>query len=386
MNHFSSAMPADRATDAPRPAPQWRLPRRDYLLLPLIFLGTILLLAAGGEAAARLIFVQDDAAEPCEYVTTAGARYRPMCVSQTKEWEGPWTTQRFNDCGYRTEESCAARPPGALRVAVVGSSTARGALVNYSDSFAARASAVLSKRCGGLVDFQNLGTEPFDVDRIDKRIPEALALKPSAIVMTIGPYDVTHLKDPAPAASDRAPPQPFNLLSAVNVLRESRLFLLMQSYLYRDPAFQIRAFLLNGDKADYVRSPLSAVWRHRVDDVGDLLGRITAETEPAGVPVLLVYVPERAQAAMAASKSEPPGVDPFAISSALASVARKHGVQFFDATPAFATAPDFQSLYYLTDGHPRDGGHAALAGVVEQGLLAEPAFTRCEGSTLAIAK
>ena len=43
----------------------------------------------------------------------------------------------------------------------------RGALVNYDESFAARASAALSKQCGATVDFQNLGTEPSDVDQID---------------------------------------------------------------------------------------------------------------------------------------------------------------------------------------------------------------------------
>ena len=161
------------------------------------------------------------------------------------------------------------------------------------------------------------------------------------------------------------------------MLRESRLFLVMQSYLYRDPAFQIRAFLLNGDPADYVRRPLSAIWRQRVEEVGDLLRRITAETSPAGVPMLLVYVPERAQSAMAAMRSAPPGVDPFVLTAALDDVARRNGVRFLDGTPAFANAPDFYSLYYLTDGHPRDGGHAALAGVIEQGLLAEAAFSRC---------
>nr|WP_294501296.1 hypothetical protein [uncultured Rhodopila sp.] len=377
-----TTLPAERTSGAAQP---WRLPRRDYVLLPLIFLGTMLLLLAAGEITVRLIYVQDDAAEPCEYVTGSGARYHPSCVSHTKVWEGPWITQRFNECGYRTAESCAVRPPGALRVVVMGSSTARGALVNYSDSFAARASAYLSARCGELVDFQNLGTEPTDVNQIDRRIPEALALKPSAIVMTIGPYDLIHLKDPPPAAV-RPAPERLNLRSAVYLLRDSRLFLLMQYYLYRDPAFQIRAFLLNGDPADYVREPLSSVWQHRVNDAGELLHRISSETAPAGVPVLLVYIPERAQAALATLKSKPSGVDPFVLGSSLQVAASKAGVQFFDATRDFAAAPDFQSLFYLTDGHPRDGGHAALAGVVEQGLLAEPSFSRCRAYAQAAAK
>jgi hypothetical protein len=379
---------AEGAEDTSQTASRWRLPRRDYILLPLIFPGTILVLLAGGEITARLLALkaQDDAGEPCGYATPAGERYHAGCTSWTKEWEGPWTSQHFNEYGYRTAESCALRPPGSLRVAVVGSSAARGVLVNYPDSFAARASAFLSDRCGGWVDFQNLGTVPPDVDRIDQRIPEALALKLAAIVMTIGPYDLIHLKDPPPSATGQEPQKRLNLRSAVTMLRESRRFLLTQHYLYRDPAFQIRAFLLNGDPADYVRRPLSPLWHQRVEDLGDLLRRITAETSPAGVPVALVYVPERAQAAMAAMKSEPPGVDPFVLTAALDDVARRNEVRFLDGTPAFADAPDFYSLYYLTEGHLRDGGHAALASVVEQGLLAERAFARCRGYSQATPK
>jgi hypothetical protein len=82
---------------------------------------------------------------------------------------------------------------------VVGSSTAHGALVNYPDTFAARAS-VLSGRCGEPEDFRNLGTGPSGADRIGLRIPEAPALKPSAFVMTIGPFDLAHLKGPPPAS------------------------------------------------------------------------------------------------------------------------------------------------------------------------------------------
>ncbi len=335
---------------------------------------TIVTLLIGGEAAARLLYVQDDATEPCEYSAPNGLRYQPMCTSHTKVWEGPWITQHFNECGYRTAESCAPRAAGALRVAVVGSSTARGIFVNYAESFAGRASAALSARCGQMVDFQNLGTEPTEVDQIDQRIPEALALKPSAIIMTLGAYDVVHLKD-RPTAENRLPR--VDLKWVVTELRKSRLFVLMQSYLYHDPSFQIRAFLLNRDPADFVRAPLSESWQHRVADVGDLLGRITALTAPAHVPVLLFFVPERAQAAMAKVSTKPPGVDPLVLQAALARTATRHGVAFYDTTMAFASAPDFDNLFYMTDGHPREGGHAAIASVVEQALLTEPAFAAC---------
>ncbi|HET6606914.1 MAG TPA: hypothetical protein VFG62_09615 [Rhodopila sp.] len=344
--------------------------------MPLIFFGTLVLLLIGGEVTARLLYPQDDAAEPCELHTPAGSRYTPFCTSHTKVWEGPWVTQHFNDCGYRTEEPCKPRPSGALRVVVLGSSTARGALVNYPESFAARASAFFTRRCRALVDFQNLGTEPPDVDRIDRRMKEAMALHPAAIVMTVGPYDLIHLMDPPHPPGQAAPDahERIDLRWFVNRLRDSRLFLLMQYYLYRDPAFQVRAFLLNGDPADYVRQPLSPAWQKRVNAFGDLLGRMSAQ---ADVPLLVVYIPERAQAALAKEEPDPPGIDPFVLQRALRRVASAHDAVFLDSTPDFAQAADFEGLFYLTDGHPREGGHAAIAETVESGLLAEPAFAAC---------
>ena len=50
--------------------------------------------------------------------------------------------------------------------------------------------------------------------------------------------------------------------------------------------------------------------------------------------------------------------DPLALGEALGAEAVKHSVRFFDTTRAFADG-DFQSLYHLTDGHPRWASHAA---------------------------
>ena len=355
----------------------WRSPRRDYFLLPLIFFATIAVILVSGEVVTRVLYLQDDTAEPCEYHTAGGYRYKPNCTSRTKVWEGPWITQHFNDCGYRTAESCAPRPPGSLRVAVLGSSTARGALVNYDQSFAAIASADLSRRCGGMVDFQNLGTEPPDVRSLERRIPEALALGASAIVITIGSFDLAHFHEDAPPEGSPEQPAGSMIHEVVNLLRESRLFSLMQYYLYRDRAFQVRAFLLNQDSADFVRTPLSQAWRDRVADIGGLLARISAETKPIGVPVLLVYIPGRAPAALATMKDLPPGVDAYSLGAAVSKLAVAHGIGFVDTTEDMAKAPDFDSLFYLTDGHPSGGGHAAIARGVERWLLTEPTFARC---------
>ncbi len=68
------ADPNPAAPDATGTSPKvaWRLPRRNYVLLPLIFVMTIALLLVACEVAARSLYVQDEATEPCGYPTLAG--------------------------------------------------------------------------------------------------------------------------------------------------------------------------------------------------------------------------------------------------------------------------------------------------------------------------
>ncbi len=336
------------------------------------------MLLAAGEVAIRWLYVQDDPFDRCGYKTAMGLRYRPSCASQTKIWEGPWITQQFNDCGYRTAESCSARPAGSLRVAVIGASIARGARVKYEETFSALSSAFLSKRCGDSVDFQNLGTWINDLGLLDQRVPEALALRPSAIILTISPYDLEQQQYLAPEPRGEQPAARFNLDTILRTMRGSRLFVFITSKVYyHDPSLQVKSFLRHDDQSAYVRPPLSPAWQKRLADFGAILGRITAQTAPAHVPVLVFLVPDRVQAALQAMPNKPPGVDPLALGLALKSLAAQLGAKVFDATGAFASVPDFGTLYFVADGHPRPAAHAALAGVVEQALLSEPAFARC---------
>src|SRR5690348_2243586 len=134
-----------------------------------MFIATILTLLGGGKIVARLIYLQTNGPEACEYLTLAGFRCHLLCISCSKVWEGPWITQRFGDCGY---SGPTARAP------------------------------VLSGQCGDLEGFRNLGTEPADRRPHRPAHPGgAGAEAPSAIVMTTGPFDLAHLKEPPPRSN-----------------------------------------------------------------------------------------------------------------------------------------------------------------------------------------
>ena len=356
-----------------------RLPRRDFLLLPLIVVGTFAFLMVCGEFSARLLWPERTDVSCAVHDAATGERFQPNCVATTKAAEGPWVENRFNDCGYRTAESCRLRGAEQLRAIVMGSSISRGALVPYTDTFAARASATLSRLCTRLVDFQNLGTDWGDLATLDHRIPEALALDPKAIIIAVGAFDLIHMSE---AVEPVKHTQQLTLHDVVALLKQNtRIFIVAQHYLYRDVSAQISAFLRNGsDSSSYVDAPLPPIWHQRIDFLGGVLARITAQTRAAGVPVVLLYVPDRAQAALEIPRFAHPGLNPLGLGEALRQVALAQGAEFADLTPDFAAAQDFASLYYQADGHPSAGGHRIIGRRVVNILLQDPAFAECRAN------
>src|SRR5882672_2089661 len=136
--------------------PHRRLPRRDFVILPLLSLLTVVAMLGGAEVVARLAMPEKSVDECLARDPVLGNRPRPGCVSYTKSAEGEWVENRYNDCGYRSEASC--RPPGdgALRLAVLGSSMAWALNVPTAETWYTRAADMLSRRCGRRIDMQNL--------------------------------------------------------------------------------------------------------------------------------------------------------------------------------------------------------------------------------------
>ncbi|HLZ66869.1 MAG TPA: GDSL-type esterase/lipase family protein [Aliidongia sp.] len=376
-------MPDHSAEPGPTDAVTRRLPARDYILLPLVVVATITLLMVVSEVAARIVWPEQTDVSCAIGGPATSERFRPNCTAETKAAEGPWVSNQFNECGYRSAESCRPAAPGQLRAVVMGSSTSRGALVAYEDTFAARASAALTRLCRQPFDFQNLGTDWGDLATMDRRVPEALALKPNAIVITVGPFDLSHLAIAMEPQSERPG---FTLHDVVGFMKTNlRIFIVAQHYLYRDPAAHVSAFLSNkSDSSSYVQSPLPPVWQERAELLGRLIGRIAAQTRPVGVPVLLFYVPDRAHAALSVPQYARPGLDPAALGEALRTAAQAEGAEFADLTPDFAAAGDFASLYYPADGHPSAGGHRIIGRRVVEALLQDPAFAQCRANSTMI--
>jgi hypothetical protein len=366
------------------------VPRRDLLILPLVGLVTVLVFGTATEFAARSL-MPEDLADSC--AVKSGPGFRPGCVSVMKAAEGPYVRNSYNECGYRTEESCLVKPGNGLRIAVVGSSVSRGFAVSYQDSFAARASVDLSHACKKAVQFQNIAIDwpraPDDPrwETIAARIDDALRLHPDTLLLSVSSWDLGGFNSTAASAPQRggwkAPLYDFlrRITEFVRRYRDqSRAILAVRHILYLDDRFFTAAYLRSSDQSDYLRQPLDDAWEGRLAMFDRMIGVIAQKAGAAEVPVVTVFAPEAAQVLLARMPVNGPGLDPRQINRAIELIAGRHGARSVDTLTPFTQLARPAEAYYRVNRHPNAEGHRVIATAVEDALLQSPPFAACEAA------
>jgi len=359
-------------------------------LLPLLSLLTVATILLVSELAARFLW-PDQEFEICrvEDPVTGTPRFRPNCSSRVKIPEGPWVENRYNDCGYRTRESCAAKPAGAIRVAVLGTSFSYGYMSAYEDAYTTLVSRRLSSQCGRPVEFQNLGFPNYTLLDIYHRMDEALALKPDLILLSINPVDVRkeisaeqmqHRDEQWVVPKSKQPALNDSWLHKVVVapLRASRALSMAQHFLFQDANTYLSLYLLYGDSAGYLRPDPSPAWRQRFENLDLILAAMAAKAHAASVPIVTFLGPQPSQVALL---NTPPrtGLDAFAFTHSVVALAAKFDIRVVDPLPGMAGVQDPMSLFYVVDGHFGQRGQQILAERLDKGLLAGgyAAFSGC---------
>ena len=359
------------------------LPRRDWILLPLVAAATALVFLIATEGASRLIWPESKV-DRCS--TEGGApRPKPNCVSHDKAAEGPWAETRFNECGYRGTGSCRPASPGTARMAVLGSSISWGYMIPFEDVWSVKATKTLGARCGHPIDVQSLGGFG-NLSQVAARTPEAIALHPQLVALVVAPFDLSKLPsggfDPAHGlqAPPPAPPAHPSLRDrARSLLSDSRAATIALHYTYGNAELYTANHLkYDGDVSGYLRSPMPQAWRDRLDVVNAAVAYIGLRLKPTGAPLLLVYSPSLLQADLIAGRKTISGIDPEAIDRDLAWIAKRNGALFADGGAVFARVRNAPDYFYRADGHPNSAGQALLGRVVEDAILGAAPPALCQ--------
>lgn len=364
------------------------LPRRDLWLLPLISVLTVIVMLGAAEIGARVVW-PEQGLNSCEvHGADHAATFRPNCTSTMKTAEGPWYTNQYNECGFRTPQSCGRPPDGTLRIALLGSSIAEGLWVRYPDTLGARLAYDLTRKCATPVDVQNLGGHAYTGDRLIGRMEEALAVRPNAVLLMVTPYDIQKVLDGQKMSDggidDGRDGGELRRLSLT--LRESRAVVVASHFLFRNRSVAVNRAISYldryGDIADYLRPPFTPAWQERLRHFDVLIGKLSDRAHEAGAPLILAYVPPVVPVVLVASSTVPPGVDPFALVNGIRAVAEGHGAVFVDTSQDLSQRERPELLYYQVDAHLSGQGLPVVASIIADKLMSKSlaTFANCRSS------
>jgi hypothetical protein len=382
-----------------------KLPPRDWVLLPMLSLMTIALMVG----SLRLVSVRMFTAAkitPWNCIVTndpsTGFRAIPNSVCLEKLPESQLIEYRFNSCGHRAGMECRSKLSGTYRIVMVGSSMGLGYSVAREKTFAALLPAELARLCQRRIELYNESMAGRPPRIVARRFSEVLAEKPDLVLWQLTPWDIELAasvlpEHDLPQAVNKAPSLPgetpgllarvSNRMKVVSAMKRSldgiaEMFSRAQAdfsttdtalpllhFLYESRSQYVKSYLVLPDhEAGFLKAQPSAEWQTHLAEFDRYAAEIEAQCGAAGVPLVVVLLPNRAQVAMISMGDWPAGYDPYKLDDEVRSVINKHGGTFIDILPAFRNIPNPEQHYFPVDGHPNADGHRIISGLLAKAL------------------
>jgi hypothetical protein len=384
-----------------------KLPWRDWLLLPLLCLLTLVLLAVSTELAARWLFPTSQAGlENCfGKHPTGDAPVIPNSVCWERTEESKFVVEyKFNSLGHRAGMERDPKTPGAYRIVMIGSSMAMGLFVPREMTFAALLPQELSQQTGRKIELYNeaSGGEfrggPYPVRNSASDFKDVLAAHPDMILWVVTPNDFENASldetavkaaPQSPAAGPVSDAKPGLAAKAWNKLKvtvangtlgdefrnqfdKTRTSMVLKHLLYGSESQQqyVTSYLKNEEDAGFLRAEPNARWQHLLTIVDSNAAAFEQQAKDANVPFVTALVPNRAQAAMVSMGKDawPAGYNPYKLDGEMRAIIERHGGTYVDVLPEFAKIPNPERHYFPVDGHPDAEGQAMIADILTQGL------------------
>jgi len=374
------------SANEPESLRETKMPRRDWILLPMLSLLTVCLVAGSVELTARHIFPQlDTLGEDCMVFNdpVTGARGIPNSVCREKIPEGELTEYRFNSCGHRAGMECGPKAAGVYRIVMIGTSSTLGMRVPREKTFAASLPLELSQRTGHEIELYNEAIPYRSPDTLALHFNEILKAEPDMILWGLYAGDIESQSQVV------APNREIDLSFPVRVwhriiatfatksfaasiqyfFRHTRIAVLLSDALYTDQRQFVKSSLMATDHdIGYLKAEPSPEWQARLNEFDGNVTKFETQARAAGVPLVVFLLPAHAHADMIIMGEWPAGFDPYKLDEELSSIVTSRGGTYIDILPDVRTISNLQQGYFPFDGHLNARGHAILSGILAKEL------------------
>ena len=365
--------------------------RRDWLLLPGLALTTVLGILVFSEAVARHIFPpQREILASCFVFNDPvhGVHARPDCSFIENDSESGKTIYQFDDFGYRNSPGLLRDSVNSYRIVMIGSSIVMGDHVSYKAASAVLLPPMIAVKSERSISLYNEGLIFGYTRNTDLRFGDALRASPNMILWMLTSSDISNSKivNPATTAVGWKRRSPWSKLvaaihiyfgeesfgrAAYNFVDSTRTAFAFRYYAYRSPTLYLKSYLSQVDhELGFLKTAMSPEWEGDLRETETDIADVSHKAHAAHVPLVIVYVPNHAQAEMVAMGEWPSGYDPYALDERLREMAQADGDTYLDILPEYRNVPiaEIQRDYLPVDGHPNAGGHALIARLIAEQL------------------
>jgi hypothetical protein len=383
-----------------------KLPRRDWIVLPMLSLLTILLLALSFESTTWWLFPSSESGLDACFVKddpSGNAGPKPNSVCSERIVESRLAAEyRFNSCGHRAGVECGPKTQGTYRIVMIGSSVAMGLFVPREKTFAALLPAELSQQTGRKIEIYNesMGGRfrggAFPTKSSAPRFKEALEANPDMILWILTPMDIENASfdnsspaQPPSAEVASVPGEDKNrFVSSWNKLQvafaagtledkvrdrweETKASVVLKHMLYESESQDqyVKSYLQNEDEAGFLKAAPNEKWQRDLEEFQVYATEFISEARAAKVPLVAVLVPNRAQAAMISQGEWPDSYDPYKLDDELHTMIVSRGGIYIDILPDFRGIPNPERHYFPVDGHLDAEGHAMISELLDKELV-----------------
>jgi hypothetical protein len=281
------------------------------------------------------------------------------------------------------DAACAPKAPGTYRIVMIGSSFAIGEGVPVEETIAGLLPKEIAAKTGKQIELYNQGMFAETPDVIAAHFAEALGAEPDLILWVLTPHDFKQTFGAATSANGM-----IALGSGVSSAHSPGLWELISEQLRFDGQYStvvflrhlffanrsryVRSYLAGASDAGFLRIGADAEWRSHLNAFDADDAEIESEAHAAGVPMLTVLLPNRAQAAMISAGAWPTGFDPYWLDGQLAAMVSKHSGHHIRILQEFHSIPAAETCFFEVNGHPKSQGSAFIARFLAAALVSEP--------------
>jgi lysophospholipase L1-like esterase len=290
-----------------------------------------------------------------------GIRYLPGAIWRFRHPE--YTVEYAIDGqGLRDATSRPAKkPPGTIRILLLGDSFTFGQGVDYADTWAVLAEKALARQGLGHVDLIKAGREGMDT-RSELLLLRRLApvYEPDAVVVGFLINDL-YTNQPIEGGAEAwksANPEIYRMVgSAVHL----HLATLARRLAISTDWGYVGLYMLNPRRGDYLERPLSKVAQEKLGITQALVRQFAATCDSLGVPLYFLPIPQQFQVLYRPEPGSRIELDLY--DREFGRQAQAGGFAWVPAFDAFRASKGGTPLFHRLDGHLTPAGNAVLADV-----------------------